>query len=201
MNLPNKLTVFRLILVPFCVAAVVMPESVIPAWVSAVAAAIIFAAASFTDMLDGRIARKYGLVTDFGKFLDPLADKFMVIGTMMAIVYRNDAIRPWFFWLVLCVIFREFAVTSLRLMISSSSGEVVAAAMPGKIKTVLQMFTVLSALLEPVFAGLSGAGEGYYKLLPVTLCLSVLALLFTLWSGIDYFVSYAKKKKTKETDK
>ncbi|MBO7376373.1 MAG: CDP-alcohol phosphatidyltransferase family protein, partial [Clostridia bacterium] len=154
---------------------------------------------SFIDMLDGRIARKYGLVTDLGKFLDLLADKFMVIGTMMAIVYRNDAIRPWFFWLVLCVIFREFAVTSLRLVISASSGEVVAAAMPGKIKTVLQMFTVLSALLEPVFAGLSGAGEVYFRILPVTLCLSVLAFIFTLWSGIDYFVSYAKKRK--ETSK
>lgn len=199
MNLPNKLTVFRLILVPFCITAVVMPGSVIPADISAIAAAVIFAAASFTDMLDGRIARKYGLVTDLGKFLDPLADKFMVIGTMMAIVYRNDAIRPWFFWLVLCVVFREFAVTSLRLVISASSGEVVAAAMPGKIKTVLQMFTVLSALLEPVFAGQAGAGEGYLKLLPVTLCLSVLALIFTLWSGIDYFISYAKKRK--ETSK
>ena len=185
MNLPNKLTVFRLILVPFCITAVVMPGSVIPADISAIAAAVIFAAASFTDMLDGRIARKYGLVTDLGKFLDPLADKFMVIGTMMAIVYRNDAIRPWFFWLVLCVIFREFAVTSLRLVISASSGEVVAAAMPGKIKT--------------VFAGLSGAGEVYFRILPVTLCLSVLAFIFTLWSGIDYFVSYAKKRK--ETSK
>ena len=190
MNLPNRLTVMRLCLVPFCVAAAALPYDLIIPGLLPIIAAVIFTAASLTDMLDGKIARKYNLVTDFGKFLDPLADKFIVIGTMLAIVYRNEAIRPWFFWVVFTVIIREFAVTSLRLMISTGTGEVVAAAFAGKIKTVCQMLCVVAALVEPVVLRACGAGETLQALPPVTLCLSVLTVIFTLWSGIAYFVSY-----------
>ena len=195
MNLPNRLTLARLCLVPFCVAAAAMPPDAVVPGMFPLIAALIFAVASFTDMLDGRIARKYNLITDFGKFLDPLADKFIVIGTMMAVTYSNEAIRPWFFWVVLTVIFREFAVTSLRLLISTTSGDVVAAAMPGKIKTVVQMICVLSSLVEPVILRASGAGEGLQNFPPVTVFFSALTVVFTLWSGIGYFTAYAKNRK------
>lgn len=188
LNLPNKLTVLRLFAVPLCVLAVMLPEKWVPADVSAIIALVIFIAASLTDMLDGKIARKYNLITDFGKFLDPLADKFMVIGTMLAIVCRNGFIRPWFFWVVLIVIFREFAVTSLRLIASTSGGVVVAAAWLGKVKTTVQMITVCAALLEPViYAGISGtAGEWLQRFPPLTCIASLLTAYFTIVSGIDY---------------
>ena len=188
LNLPNKLTVLRLFAVPLCVLAVMLPEKWVPAAVSAIIALVIFIAASLTDMLDGKIARKYNLITDFGKFLDPLADKFMVIGTMLAIVCRNGFIRPWFFWVVLIVIFREFAVTSLRLIASTSGGVVVAAAWLGKVKTTVQMITVCAALLEPViYAGISGtAGEWLQRFPPLTCIASLLTAYFTIVSGIDY---------------
>ncbi|MBR0442938.1 MAG: CDP-alcohol phosphatidyltransferase family protein, partial [Clostridia bacterium] len=88
MNLPNKLTVLRLILVPFILVVMLLPYT----WYNNLIAALIFGAASFTDMLDGKIARKHNLITDFGKFMDPLADKLMVIGTMLTIMYKFDAV-------------------------------------------------------------------------------------------------------------
>ena len=115
MNLPNKLTVLRLILVPVFVVVMMISDAL---WASAVGLAL-FVIASFTDMLDGKIARKYNLVTDFGKFMDPLADKFMVIGAMLVILYQsmtrevpNGLFCGIFFWAVMLVIFRELAVTS-----------------------------------------------------------------------------------------
>ncbi len=195
MNLPNKLSLIRLCMVPFCIFAVVIPEAWLPADVSAVIAAIIFIAASLTDMLDGKIARKYGLITDFGKFIDPLADKFMVIGTMLAVVYRYDEIRAWFFWGVLIVIFREFAVTSIRLVASTTGGVVVAASKIGKIKTVTQIVCVVSSLTEPViYRCIARFAPGFDMgtALPLTVASCVLMSFFTLWSGIDYIKTYWK---------
>ncbi|MCQ2354619.1 MAG: CDP-diacylglycerol--glycerol-3-phosphate 3-phosphatidyltransferase [Clostridia bacterium] len=193
LNLPNRLTVMRLIMVPFCIAAVVIPEGWIGADLSAVIAAVIFIAASLTDMVDGRIARSRGLITDFGKFLDPLADKFMVIGTMLAIVYRYENIRPWFFWVVLIVVFREFAVTSIRLVASTGGGVVVAASWLGKVKTTMQMICICCVLLEPViFRGfLSLFGDSpvigfWLDHLPLTVVSSVLTVIYTIWSGVNY---------------
>ena len=97
LNLPNRLTLARLIMVPFCIAAVLLPVTLVPEWLSRLIAAMLFVAASVTDCLDGKIARSRGLITDFGKLLDPLADKFMVIGTMMAILYRYDNVSSWLF--------------------------------------------------------------------------------------------------------
>ena len=152
MNLPNKLTVLRLCLVPIFVVIMMVSDAV---WASAVGL-VLFIGASLTDMLDGKIARKYNLVTDFGKFMDPLADKFMVIGAMFVILYRalstySDRIfAQVFFWAFIIVIFRELAVTSIRLVVSGSSGIVIAANMLGKIKTVTQIVYIVTALLEPV---------------------------------------------------
>ena len=89
MNLPNKLTVLRICLVPVFIVVMMLPASVLNPIISGLIGVAIFIVASFTDMLDGKIARKYGLVTDFGKFMDPLADKFMVIGAMFVILYRS----------------------------------------------------------------------------------------------------------------
>ena len=105
MNLPNRLTVLRLIMVPVFIAVMVLPDSVVPALVTGIIGAFLFITAAVTDMLDGKIARKYGLITDFGKLMDPLADKFMVIGALTVIVYRYDMLRPVFIWALLVVVF------------------------------------------------------------------------------------------------
>ena len=191
MNLPNKLTVLRLILVPIFVIIMMVSSAL---WASAVGLAL-FIIASLTDMLDGKIARKYNLITDFGKFMDPLADKFMVIGAMFVILYRSLSLYSdklfsnIFFWAFMIVIFRELAVTSIRLVVSGSSGIVVAANMLGKIKTCTQIACVICCIAEPVIYGLLGKETTF---LPVSLATAALMLIFTLWSGINYIVSYWK---------
>ena len=191
MNLPNKLTVLRLILVPIFVVIMMVSTAL---WASAVGLAL-FIIASLTDMLDGKIARKHGLVTDFGKFMDPLADKFMVIGAMFVIlhralsVYSDKLFANVFFWAFMIVIFRELAVTSIRLVVSGSSGIVVAANMLGKIKTCTQIACVICCIAEPVIYGLL---EMETDFLPVSLVTAGLMLIFTLWSGINYIASYWK---------
>ena len=137
MNLPNKLTIGRIILVPLMVAALLIDFPF-----NNLVALIIFAAASITDMLDGKIARKQNLVTDFGKFADPLADKILVLATLLCFVQNGycDCVA------VIIVLFREFSVTSIRL-IAASSGEVIAANIWGKAKTVSQMIAVIAILV------------------------------------------------------
>jgi CDP-diacylglycerol--glycerol-3-phosphate 3-phosphatidyltransferase len=193
MNLPNKLTVLRLILVPPILVVMLLPYS----WVVNVIAALIFGAASFTDMLDGKIARKYGLVTDFGKFLDPLADKFMVIAAIFGIVCRYSTGNEWMFWtfmvMLIVTIFRELAVASIRLITAKNAGVVVAADMLGKIKTVVQIACIELALLEPIAHEIIGHFVpdfyfgGFYAL---TLLSAAAAVLFTLLSGINYIKNY-----------
>ena len=142
MNLPNKLTLTRIILVPVFMVFVSLTqigtEDFNPTWY--LVAGIIFAAASFTDFLDGHLARKWIMVTDFGKFADPLADKLL---TTVAFIYmmRDGVCSP----VVLCIILaREFAVSGLRMVAASAKdGKVIAANMWGKVKTVLQMLTIL----------------------------------------------------------
>lgn len=199
MNLPNKLSILRLCLVPICIFVVLLPASWVNPYVSGVIAAVVFIFTAITDMLDGKIARKYGLITDFGKFIDPLADKFMVIGTMLALFYRFDDIRAWFFWGLLIVIFREFAVTSIRLVASKNAGLVVAASWLGKIKTVTQIVCICTILLEPVLFKLLSlafsdvaifASFEAWRILGIIT--TVLMTFFTLWSGIDYLKSYWK---------
>jgi CDP-diacylglycerol--glycerol-3-phosphate 3-phosphatidyltransferase len=196
MNLPNKLTVLRLILVPFILVVMLLPYT----WYNNLIAAFIFGAASFTDMLDGKIARKYGLVTDFGKFLDPLADKFMVIAAVFGIVCRYRVDNDMMFWvfmvMLMITIFRELAVASIRLITAKKSGVVVAADKLGKIKTVVQIACIELALLEPVVYDNILARidptyffSGFYVL---TLLTAALAILFTVWSGVNYIVTYWK---------
>ena len=199
LNLPNKLTVLRLIMVP--IFMVVMAFDAL--WAD-VLGLLLFIGASVTDLLDGKIARKNNLVTDFGKFMDPLADKFMVLGAMMMILikafFREPANKLFcviFFVAVLIVIFRELAVTSMRLVVSGSSGIVVAANMLGKIKTCTQITCVIVCIVEPAFYGLlAPLNLAFITTLNTYLPLSVLSTavmaFFTLWSGINYIVSYWK---------
>ena len=192
MNLPNKLTVARICMIPAVIAVILLTGVCIPTVAGCLIAAAIFGITSFTDFLDGKIARKYNLVTSFGKFLDPLADKMLVIGTMLAIFYRFDALRFWYLWALIIVIFREFAVTGLRMIAVSDGGEVIAANMLGKIKTVTQIVALLMALLEPAIEYLLGLAFDYplAGVYPLTILTIVISTFLTLWSGISYIWSY-----------
>jgi len=154
---------------------------------------VLFIIASLTDMLDGKIARKYNLITDFGKFIDPLADKFMVIGALLVILYKYSEIRALFIWAVIIVVFRELAVTSIRLVASSSSGVVIAANWLGKIKTCTQIACVCAVIIEPLIYDALKINTGWLKAYPpATYVTTVLMIFFTLWSGLNYIVSYWK---------
>ena len=201
MNLPNKLTVLRLLMVPVLMTLLFLPDSVIPwEWAYGIGV-LVFAATAVTDLLDGRIARANGLVTNFGKFMDPVADKFMVIGTMLALLFRMmrpdiygltyvySSIVVYFFAITIVVIFRELAITSLRLVLVSSSGQVVAAKMLGKIKTFSQTLAIGAMMVEPLLEKLVLYFKPDYCLVgvyPICWFLLSAVLVFTLWSGYDY---------------
>ncbi len=189
MNLPNRLTVLRLCLVPVIIVVLLLPVNA----VTNILGALVFLATALTDMLDGKIARAQGLVTDFGKFLDPLADKFMCISAMMCIMYRAHdvaVIFNIFMFLVMITVFRELAVASIRLIAAKNANIVVAANMLGKVKTVSQIVCIMAALLEPVLAKISFLSFfGYY---PITVISSLLTLVMTVWSGIVYISTYWK---------
>ena len=163
MNLPNKLTLLRVFMIPVCL--------VLWAFHQPVAAAAVFALAAATDFLDGYIARKRGLVTVFGKFADPVADKILVLTAMIFLCF--DARLPA--WAVSIVAARELMVDGLRL-VAVGKGKVIAAGWLGKIKTNLQYACVLCAMLLPA---------GHW----LPLVLAVLMAAMTVWSGAQYFWS------------
>ena len=181
MNLPNKLTVARILLVPFFVAALLIDFPL-----NNLAALALFGAASITDLLDGKIARKQGLITDFGKFADPLADKILVISALLCFVQLGlcDCVA------VIIVLFREFTVTSIRL-IAASKGNVIAANIWGKVKTVTQMVAIICVLVMQIILDIGALGVA----LPCCLrCIFYwtgegliwVSTLFTVISGIIY---------------
>ncbi len=190
MNLPNKLTILRVCMIPLFMVFLCIPLPISDTWIR-VAAAVIFALTSLTDMLDGKIARKYNLITDFGKLMDPLADKCMVFGAMLGILVYCADIRPVFVWAAMIVMARELAVTSLRLIAASAGGEVIAAAWLGKVKTVTQIAAVIVILLEPIVP-LAIFTE--YHVLSYVMIAAMTVM--TVWSGIDYFRVYGKYIKT-----
>lgn len=187
MNLPNKLSIARVIMVPLFMLALIVPF--LPDTWSRIIGAAIFILTAFTDMLDGMIARKFNMITDFGKFIDPLADKFMIFGAMLAILYKCDYIRPIFVWVALIVIFRELAVTSMRMIVSNTAGVVIAAAWLGKVKTVTQIICVITILLEPVIFPSSSFIASNHLLSYITMALMT---VMTVWSGLNYFKAYWK---------
>lgn len=178
MNLPNKLTCLRMLMVPFFVAAMELSFSGHYLW-----ALILFAAASFTDLLDGKIARKRGLITDFGKFMDPLADKILVTSALICFV--ELWVTPAA--IIIVIIAREFIVTSLRL-IAAPKGIVIAADIFGKMKTVCQMIWVATTLVqmyleEELLMGITGLNELNVVLMWVTLVLTVVSGINYLWKN------------------
>lgn len=182
MNLPNKLTFLRLLLIPFFVVLTVVPfEWGAVNWlgseidIALLIAAIIFIFASFTDWLDGYIARRDNLVTNFGKFADPLADKLLVSAALIVLIELGLAPA----WVVVVIISREFAVTGLRLLLVEEGGTVLAAAWPGKIKTVTQLLAIIFLLMNDFPLAWTG--------LPIGSILLYIALIFTVYSGVDYF--------------
>lgn len=154
--------------------------------VSRIIAAAIFVVASITDMIDGKIARKYNLITDFGKFIDPLADKFLVFGAIIAILARYTYLK-FFIVVATVVFFRELAVTSMRLLVVNNSGKVIAASWLGKVKTVSQIVCITTILLEPVIFAKVPVINDNHVLSYVTMTIMT---VMTLWSGIDYLAAY-----------
>lgn len=204
MNLPNKLTLLRLIMVPFFMVAMALPELLELTPTVHVACNItgvsLFILASVTDFLDGMIARKNGLVTNFGKFMDPLADKLLVIGAMLMILYKSDYefIHPLFVWTTVAVIFRELTVTGIRLLAVQGDGKVIAANILGKIKTVLQIVCICSVVIEPLIYASTGADGFMATYMPISFTTTALMLVFTVWSGINYVVAGAKYIRTND---
>ena len=180
-NLPNILTVVRALLVPVFMIFVIFDIG--GGDMTRIIGAVMFGVISLTDMLDGKLARKYSLVTDFGKFLDPLADKLLVLGAMLSLIVYMGEERVFAVILTFStfiVILRELAVTSLRLICKSGDGKVIAANMAGKIKTVSQIIFILAALLEPLVWET-----------PVLTYTSLAVMVFmTVYSGINYFIIY-----------
>ena len=166
MNLPNKLTLFRVVLIPFFVFFLLAPYS--EGYGNYIAVAI-FIVASITDFLDGKIARKYNLVTNFGKFMDPLADKLLVCSALICLI-QLELIPAW---VVIIIIAREFIISGFRL-VASDNGVVIAASYWGKFKTAFQMLTVIVLILNipnKVFTILGTA------LIYVSLALTVISLI------------------------
>lgn len=177
MNLPNKLTLLRILLVPFFVAFLLVPQ--IP--FGALWALLVFIVASITDFFDGYLARKHDLVTDFGKFADPLADKILVVSAFCCFIEMGviSAVP------VIIVLFREFAVTSVRL-IAATKGTVVAANMWGKAKTVSQMIAIIITIVLQATLQLIGNNA---LVAPFTIATNVviwISVALTIISGIVY---------------
>lgn len=201
MNLPNRLTVLRLCLVPVILIVGMLPASIIPHYVSCFVCAALFIGTAVTDMLDGKIARRDGLITDFGKFLDPVADKFMVIGALFVLLYKFENLRMLMIFTLIIVVFRELAVTSMRLVVSTGEGIVIAANKLGKIKTVSQIVAISTTFLEPVvqvifkwILELATDKTLVWRtdIVPLTWASIAFSLVMTVWSGVNYIKSYWK---------
>ncbi len=187
MNLPNKLTIARIAAIPFFIACFYLPEwtafTICGAQIKTkyLIAGAIFILAYVTDTLDGRIARKYGLVTDFGKLMDPIADKLLTAACMIMLIGRDlmsvcDWLMPLF---TIIVIAREFMISGMRL-VAASQGRVMAAGILGKIKTTLQSVALPMVLIAGPFFRAIGV--------PADFILLTASVVMTIWSGLDYML-------------
>ena len=170
MNLPNKLTIFRMILIiPF----VIIELTGCLGDYSGLTVLIIFVVASLTDLLDGKIARKYNLITNFGKFMDPLADKVLVVSAMICLLVNKPELLPA--WALIIILAREFIISGFRL-VASDAGIVIAASMWGKVKTVSQMVMVIMMLID----------INYPVYILLTKIVMYVAVILTVVSLVDY---------------
>ncbi len=186
MNIPNQLTILRMILIPVFVACFIYISNPL---VAGIVAAIVFAVASLTDMLDGKIARKYNIVTTFGKVMDPLADKALVFSAFLVLVARVEALDGIMIWACVIVFIRELGVTSIRLVCASSAGNVIAANFFGKAKTVTQMACILVVLVENALIASGTVNLGAFNYLASFVLIIVMSFM-TVASGINYLKIY-----------
>lgn len=168
-NLPNKLTIFRVLLIPVIAALLLFPQES-----TSLAAAALFALGALTDMLDGYLARRGGVVTDFGKFLDPLADKLLIVVPLVMLI----PLRGIPAWMVAIIVGREIAVTGLRGL-GAAEKMIISASSLGKNKTAYQFVAILGLILHYKFLSIN-----FHVVGMVFLSISV---VLTVWSGIDYF--------------
>ncbi len=186
MNLPNKLTVARIIATPVFLLFMMLNFKG-----HYIVALFIFIAAALTDLFDGKIARKLGIVTDFGKFLDPVADKMLTTAAFLA--FLQAGVGTGILWMVFIVLLREFLITSVRLVAASSGGKVIAANMWGKAKTVSQMVAIIFTITAMAFVDL-------FPFFPVLNEILFVAVSVALWistllcavSGVVYLVQNAE---------
>lgn len=167
MNLPNKLTMLRIILIPVFIIVLMTGHYYI--------SAVIFVLAAATDALDGHIARKYNLITNFGKIMDPLADKLLVVSALVCLVELGDVAG----WMVIVILAREFTITGLRT-VAAAQGNVIAAGWSGKLKTTLQMIAITALLLQNWPFSLIG--------FPFAEIVLWAAVVMTIVSGVEYIV-------------
>ena len=187
MNLPNKLTIFRIILVPIMVIIPFIPleGNLFDIPVTWLLIALIFVIASITDKLDGYLARSRNEVTTFGKFLDPIADKILVLAAMVMLVEANRLPA----WIPIIVLFREFVVSGYRLIAVEKSGNVIAASIWGKLKTATQMVGLIVALIDMNSFGkfIDGSLSGMSLILNIiSTILLFISVIATIFSGWDY---------------
>ena len=183
MNLPNKLTVMRVVMVPFFVAFMLI--GAIPynyLW-----ALLVFAAASITDMLDGKIARKYNMITNFGKFLDPLADKILVASALICFVQLGWCSA----WVTALILAREFVVSGVRLVAASSDKKVViAAGMLGKMKTAMTMVAICVIIFMWILVQFGAITPEGFPIQLISDILMYIAAALTVASGVQYLYDY-----------
>ncbi|MDE6815368.1 MAG: CDP-diacylglycerol--glycerol-3-phosphate 3-phosphatidyltransferase [Lachnospiraceae bacterium] len=177
MNLPNKLTMFRVILIPFFIVFLLVPGIPAGKWI----ALAIFIVASLTDLLDGKIARKYNLVTNFGKFMDPLADKLLVCSALICLIELQRIPS----WMVVVIMAREFTISGFRL-VAADNGVVIAASYFGKFKTTFQMIAVCLLIAD------------IEALQMVTMVIVWIAVILTVVSLVDYLVKNKAVMKEKK---
>ncbi len=189
MNLPNKITIARILLVPVMMIIPYLGITASLPWGLPIANLIIlaiFLIASFTDYLDGHIARKKNIVTNFGKFLDPIADKLLVLAALVMLV-ETDIIPSW---IPIVIAAREFMVSAIRMLVATE-GKVIAASKLGKIKTVTQMVGISLAFLDTnsFMSFVNGGLTSYDLVLNILMSIGMLlAVIATIWSGVDYFM-------------
>lgn len=175
LNLANLLSLFRIVIIPIVVILLINPQKN-----GSIVASVLFLIASLTDTIDGIVARRMELVTDLGKFLDPLADKLLISSALIMLVSAHRI--PG--WIVTIIVAREIGVTALRGM-ASTEGVVIAASMLGKAKTTLQVAGTFCLILHYSFFGIDFHLAG--------MILIVIALVLTTWSGLDYFIKFVKE--------
>ena len=192
MNIPNQLTILRMILIPVFIACYIYIENPL---VAGIVGAIVFAVASLTDMLDGKIARKYNLVTNFGKVMDPLADKALVFSAFLVLT-TIEALDGIMIWACVIVFIRELGVTSIRLACAKSNVSL-AANFFGKAKTVTQMACILVVLIENALIVSGTINLGAFNYL-ASFILTIVMAFMTVASGINYVKIYMPYLKTNE---